>query len=327
MAEQQPENAPKSKKPKSPNPKPRIGRAEAVLGALRSAVNDAAQSLSATLAKAADDAGSSLVGGIAQTADNVASSLQGVLAKAAGGTVPTLANHATSRGEDELLEFTPDDARSIQIFVLNTSIDDVFRLIARINSLLANGQQVRIPSRESFVDSADNVINININNFWNEFDLLNSVSDVPAPPSQDSPYELLAARLDEERRVFRQHVAAELLPALKDEMRFRPHATLEEKRELVRWTNGELRRFDFAIKHPKTGNASNFVADKGNHPEEGRFQLRSEGETRKVESFSTPHLETILEILELIAAPRREEGLGNWASRSKGSGRGTPPDR
>lgn len=125
----------------------------------------------------------------------------------------------------------------------------------------------------------------------------------------------------------RQQAAANLLPALKEEMQRRPHATHEDKKTLVKWTNAELRRFGLAIKSPKTGNASNFVTDKGNHPEEGRFQLRSEGEGGKVESFSTPKLSVLLDVLELIEAPQREEGLVNWADRAKDAILPTRPTR
>jgi hypothetical protein len=136
-----------------------------------------------------------------------------------------------------------------------------------------------------------------------------------------SGYEVLADRLEEETRTFRLQVANSLLPALKEELLLRKHATYDDKRELVKWVNAELRRFDLTIKHPKTGNASNFVAYTGNHPEVGRFQLRSEGEGGKVETFSTPKLSAVFEVLELIAAPQREEGLAKWGERIKDSPR------
>ena len=62
-----------------------------------------------------------------------------------------------------------------------------------------------------------------------------------------APYEVQATRLEGLISDVRQQAAARLLPALKDEMQRRPHVTYEQKIELVRWVNAELRRFDLAI--------------------------------------------------------------------------------
>lgn len=128
---------------------------------------------------------------------------------------------------------------------------------------------------------------------------------------KDAGYDLLAGKLEEETRTFRQEVAASLLPALKDEMQRRPHATHDDKKELVGWVNAELRRFGLAIKFPDSDRAATLVAVPGNKPEEGRFQLRSEDEaTGNDKTFNSVHLSKLLAVLELIeAAPRRESFL------------------
>jgi hypothetical protein len=273
------------------------------------------------LGRGADDAGLSLKRSLAKAADDAGPSLVRTLAKGADDLALKLFKQGANSKDDDSLTFTPEDMHSLQLFVSNTTIDETYKLITRINLLFLHANRIYIPSQESFVDSTNNITSINVNTFWHIFDLLNTVSDTPTPPSKDSPYELLAARLDEETRAFRQQVASTILPALKEEMLLRKHATYDDKRELVKWVNAELRRFDLTIKHPKTGNASSFVADTGNHPEEGRFQLRSEGEGGKAETFSTPKLSALLEVLELIAAPQRQEGLANWGDRTKDSSR------
>lgn len=130
-------------------------------------------------------------------------------------------------------------------------------------------------------------------------------------------YEDHARELERQIREVRRKAALELLPTLMKEMRHRPHATQDEKKELVSWVNFELRRFGLAFKSPKTGGAASLVVDKGNHPEEGRFLLRSEGDSGKVEVFATPALSVLLSVLELTDAPVRQEGLANWAARAR----------
>lgn len=109
---------------------------------------------------------------------------------------------------------------------------------------------------------------------------------------------------------FRQKIASNVLPALKREIESKTISTIENKKDLVKWVNSELRPLGLSIRHPKTGLPATFVADPGNHPETGRFQLRSEGKT-----FSTPDISTLLDNLELMEAPQREEGLAKWADR------------
>lgn len=142
-----------------------------------------------------------------------------------------------------------------------------------------------------------------------------------AESAEPQTYGAQIQELERQMQELRQHIAARLLPALKDEMQRRPHATHDDKKELAQWANAELKRFGLAFKSPKTGKASYLVTDKGYRPEEGRFLLRSEGEGGKTEAFVTAKLSGLLDALELIDAPVRQEGLANWAARAKDSGR------
>jgi hypothetical protein len=134
---------------------------------------------------------------------------------------------------------------------------------------------------------------------------------------RDVPYEEQAEEAAKLNRAFRERLAERLAPALNARIRTMPHETHDQKKELAKRANIELRRFNLAIKHPKTDKPCYLVTDKGNHPEIGRFMLRSEGVDGRAETFSTPHLEALLEVMKLMDAPQREEGLSNWADKAR----------
>ncbi len=113
-----------------------------------------------------------------------------------------------------------------------------------------------------------------------------------------------AQSLDELLHGFRREMAARLQPVLNAHIQAMPHETHEEKKALARWVNEELRRFDLAIRCPKTGQPSLLFAGPGNHPEIGRFILEHRTpEGKRVRPVQTPELQH-LELME--AAPRRE---------------------
>ena len=128
----------------------------------------------------------------------------------------------------------------------------------------------------------------------------------------DAPYEVQAGQLAGLNRGFRQELAKRLLPALKEEMQRQPHETYDQKIELVRWVNAELRRFDLAIRHPKTGQPAAFKPFLGNDPEIGAFRLEDKDADGTLKTFTTPHLATLLDKLELMESPPRREGLTEW---------------
>jgi hypothetical protein len=124
---------------------------------------------------------------------------------------------------------------------------------------------------------------------------------------KDAPYEMKAEKLAGLSHEVRQRIAAELAPALNIKAQAMPHHTYDEKKELARWVNDQLRRFDLAIKCPKTGQPSLLLVMTGDHPEIGRFVIEHktpEGKrVRPVTSTKLPHLEL------MEAAPRRESLL------------------
>jgi hypothetical protein len=124
---------------------------------------------------------------------------------------------------------------------------------------------------------------------------------------KDAPYEMKAEKLAGLSHEVRQRIAAELGPALNIKAQAMPHHTYDEKKELARWVNDQLRRFDLAIKCPKTGQPSLLLVMTGDHPEIGRFVIEHktpEGKrVRPVTSTKLPQLEL------MEAAPRRESLL------------------
>jgi hypothetical protein len=122
-------------------------------------------------------------------------------------------------------------------------------------------------------------------------------------------YEVLAERLEEANRRFGEELAARLLPALKEEMRSedRPHETYEQKIELVRWVNAELRRFNLAFRHPRTGKPAALKAQPGYHPDIGYFELRAKDADGRHRTFIARDLDTLLGNLVLVrrALPRQ----------------------
>jgi len=129
-------------------------------------------------------------------------------------------------------------------------------------------------------------------------------------------YDSLASEVDAINQAYRRELAGRLIPALKAKIQAMPSATYGDKKELAQWVNAELRRFGLAIKSPKSDRAATFSCDAGNHPEEGRFRLVTEGDDGKKESFSTPRHSELLDNLVLIDAPLRREGLAGWHSRA-----------
>jgi hypothetical protein len=180
-----------------------------------------------------------------------------------------------------------------------------------------------------FVDIIGQSVNIN------EINTLATMVDSPRQASPDHPaeraeptnpaealqalaatlpgdYPERAAALANATDAYRLELAAQLAPAFNAHIRAMPHGTYEEKKALARWVNDELRRFDLAIKCPKTGMPSILVADPGNHTAIGRFQLMHRNtEGKQVRSLSTPELLP----LELITAPPRREAIREWQDR------------
>ncbi len=101
----------------------------------------------------------------------------------------------------------------------------------------------------------------------------------------------------------REAIARALSPHFVYHVTFMPQETYDEKRELAKWVNGELRRFGVAIRCPKTDLPAFLVADPGGRPGFGRFQLEVtlDGKPhRSVSSGTLMHL-------SLMAAPVKRD--------------------
>lgn len=129
-------------------------------------------------------------------------------------------------------------------------------------------------------------------------------------------YDGLSAALTEIHQAYRQNLADSLTPALTVKMQEKPHAGYEDKKELAKFVNAELRKYGLTIKCPKTGRPASLGADPGNHPAEGRFHLLTEAEDgKKVRTVNTPQLSTLLESFELMADDPDRKRWGKWTDR------------
>lgn len=94
------------------------------------------------------------------------------------------------------------------------------------------------------------------------------------PEDYPARRQVLAALHD----VTRSTIAKALESVLNDHAAEMPHATYEEKKELAKWVNAELRRFGLAIKCPKTGRPAILIGHATGVPGVGRFHIEVLGE-------------------------------------------------
>jgi hypothetical protein len=100
----------------------------------------------------------------------------------------------------------------------------------------------------------------------------------PLGPLKRADYDSLRQRLTESFDRGREQMAAELEQPLNDEASNRPHESYEEKKELAKWVNAELRRFGLALKCPKTGRPAILIGHATGVPGVGRFHIEVLGE-------------------------------------------------
>lgn len=91
-------------------------------------------------------------------------------------------------------------------------------------------------------------------------------------------YTMLRERLAESFDRDRVQIAAKLEQPLNVEINARPHASYDEKKELAKWVNAELRRFGLALKCPKTGRPAILIGHATGVPGVGRFHIEVLGE-------------------------------------------------
>ena len=130
-----------------------------------------------------------------------------------------------------------------------------------------------------------------------------SLRRILANPYED--YETRRCLLEQLSDISRSVIAAALEPSLNKYAATVPHETYDEKKELAKWINAELRRFGLAIKSPDTGSPCLIVATTGRNPAVGRFVLDYTDEFGKrhhpLSSGTLPHLEVMLD--DLTRAP------------------------
>lgn len=152
------------------------------------------------------------------------------------------------------------------------------------------------------------------------------INTLLATVPKDAPYEEQARDLEGLNRVFRREMAKRLEPALNAYIQAIPQGSYDEKREVARWGNEELKqRFNLTIKGPADLPAL-LVAAQGNPPDEeiGRFFL----ETKSAEGKrSRTLLPTPLPPFELMEAAPRREGIREWRERSGQRPRGGTSSR
>ena len=129
-------------------------------------------------------------------------------------------------------------------------------------------------------------------------------------------YQAKAADLSGITHNYMAKLAKELEPALNAHVQSMPQETHEDKKEVASWVTKELRRFDLAIKCPKTGHPAILFTIPDYQPGVGRFVVEHKTpEGKRVRAFTPIRVSQ----LELMEAPTRREGLMEQRERTKGS--------
>lgn len=120
-----------------------------------------------------------------------------------------------------------------------------------------------------------------------------------------SGYEARRHGLTEISDTTRLAIARVLEPALNEEARKRPIASYDEKKELAKWINAELRRFGLAIKNPRSGKPCLLMGNPGGKPGFGRFLLEYTDDIGKrhhpLTSVTLPYLELVPDELTRVS--------------------------
>jgi hypothetical protein len=131
-------------------------------------------------------------------------------------------------------------------------------------------------------------------------------------------YTTKAAELSGIRHNYMQELAKELATELNAKIQAMPKDSYEDKKAIARFVNEQCRRFDVAVRCPRTGEPSTLVAaPTGNHPagyplEPGRFATqhrKADGKARRPVSW------VALPELELMEARPRREAILEWSQR------------
>lgn len=129
---------------------------------------------------------------------------------------------------------------------------------------------------------------------------------IAALASTHGGYLRAAQHLRNARQLFHEQVAIQVAPLLNKYLEKVPKSTLQEKQELAKWVNAELRSLGLAVRCPKTGQAAMLRADPGHDEEHGRFQIALiSNDLARKRTVSSPELFQ----LDLMANFERREPL------------------
>jgi hypothetical protein len=103
----------------------------------------------------------------------------------------------------------------------------------------------------------------------------------------------------------RDQLARTVLPLLKERIEQMSHTTIQDRKDIVKWTNQELRRLGLAVKCPDTGKEA-FLAAPG---ERFAIEIRDKSHRR---SYQTYYLDRLVDTLELMPSSRKNT---NWLTR------------
>jgi Ran GTPase-activating protein (RanGAP) involved in mRNA processing and transport len=127
--------------------------------------------------------------------------------------------------------------------------------------------------------------------------------DAPLPDEYEARRRVLCTLTD----AVREQVRRAMEPALNQRAAALPQGTYDEKKELAKWVNGELRRFGLAIRCK--GKRCFLMGNPGGQPGIGRFVLEYTDDQGKrhhpLTSVTLPHLELMLDDLERTAFGER----------------------
>ena len=122
--------------------------------------------------------------------------------------------------------------------------------------------------------------------------------------SLPSGYSARRTALAELSDVFRDAIARALEPALNEHLKAMPQATYDDKKDLAKYVNAELRRFGLALRSRKTDHPTLLRCDPGRQMQEGRFQLDyidAEGRRHRPENSSKlPYLNLMVDDLTRV---------------------------
>lgn len=136
-------------------------------------------------------------------------------------------------------------------------------------------------------------------------------------------YERVAKRLREARELFHEEIAYLVAAPLNQHLARMPQATLQEKQELAKWLNAELRFLGVAVKDPHSGHAGYLRGSPRYKDKEGggKFQV-CVADGQDVRATVTSKVLMPLEFVGNADRGGRLRERKKWQDRISGQGKG-----